>query len=163
MVEPEGVPHVRTSVRGKIVIFFDCFSWRQQPHLRPRRCSKSGRGASPGFPVEVSGVVEPHAAFLKRKPHTQSCLMLRNRKSGYAGANVGHPSLHPSTSSVYLSVCVDYSRRLAATNRDWSSLKAVPSSGIKAVPRQLLLLWREIVTSSPAMVANQSTTSSWLW
>ena len=29
---------------------------------------------------------------LKRKPHTRSCLGLRNRKSGYAGANVGHPS-----------------------------------------------------------------------
>jgi hypothetical protein len=48
-------------------------------------------GASPEFPVEVGGVVELHAAFLKRKPHTRSCLMPRNRKSGYAGANVGHP------------------------------------------------------------------------
>jgi hypothetical protein len=50
------------------------------------------RPTYPGFPVESGGVVELHAAFLKRKPHTRFFLTLRNRKSGYAGANVGHPS-----------------------------------------------------------------------
>jgi hypothetical protein len=48
---------------------------------------------TPGFPVEVGGVVQLYAAFLERKPHTRFCLVLRNRKSGFAGANVGHPAL----------------------------------------------------------------------
>jgi hypothetical protein len=31
--------------------------------------------------------------FPWRKPHTRSCLVLRNRKFRYAGANLGHPAL----------------------------------------------------------------------
>jgi hypothetical protein len=36
----------------------------------------------PGFPVRLGGVNEPHAAFLKRKPHTLPWLGPRSRKSG---------------------------------------------------------------------------------
>jgi hypothetical protein len=42
--------------------------------------------------TNLDGVVELHAAFLKRKPHTRSCLLLRNRKSGYAGARGTRPA-----------------------------------------------------------------------
>jgi hypothetical protein len=38
----------------------------------------------PGFPVEVSGVVELHAPFSNGKAHTWTCPVQRNRKSGYA-------------------------------------------------------------------------------
>jgi len=38
--------------------------------------------ALPRIPVEVSGVDGPHAPFLKRKAHTQSCPVPRGRKSG---------------------------------------------------------------------------------
>jgi hypothetical protein len=48
-----------------------------------------GRPRFPGFPVEVGGFVELHAVFPRRKPHTWYCLMLRNRKSGFAPAYVG--------------------------------------------------------------------------
>jgi hypothetical protein len=36
----------------------------------------------PGFSVRLGGVNEPHAAFLRRKPHTLPWLGLRSRKSG---------------------------------------------------------------------------------
>jgi hypothetical protein len=36
----------------------------------------------PGFPVRLGGVNELHAAFLKRKPHTQRWLAQCSRKSG---------------------------------------------------------------------------------
>jgi hypothetical protein len=49
------------------------------------------RPTYPGFPVDISGVEQLHAAFFERKPHTRSWLVMRSRKSGDAGANVGHP------------------------------------------------------------------------
>jgi hypothetical protein len=49
------------------------------------------RPTYPGFPVEVGGVEQLHAAFFERKPHTRSWLVLRVGNPGNAGANVGHP------------------------------------------------------------------------
>jgi hypothetical protein len=59
----------------------------------------SGQGRSagclfvvlPAAPNTNGGLIEN--LFLIRKPHTRSCLVLRNRKSGYARANLGHPVL----------------------------------------------------------------------
>jgi hypothetical protein len=51
--------------------------------------------ASPGFPVEVSGVEQLHTAFFERKPHTRPWLVLCSRNPGNAGAPVwicGHRS-----------------------------------------------------------------------
>jgi hypothetical protein len=52
----------------------------------------------PGFPVEVGGVEQLHAAFFERKPHTWSWLALRSRKSGQRWCE-GHPygALGPET------------------------------------------------------------------
>jgi hypothetical protein len=40
------------------------------------------RPTYPGFPVEIGGVEQDHAAFFEKKPQTQSWLVLRSRKSG---------------------------------------------------------------------------------
>jgi hypothetical protein len=53
-------------------------------HYRPRY---------PGFPVEVGGVVDLHAAFLTESRTRGFWLVLRNREFGYADANLGHPAL----------------------------------------------------------------------
>jgi hypothetical protein len=46
----------------------------------------------PGFPVEVGGVAELHAAF-REESRTRGCVPKpRNRKSGFAPAYMGHPS-----------------------------------------------------------------------
>jgi hypothetical protein len=43
----------------------------------------------PAVPNTNRGLIEN--LFLLSEPHTRSCLMLRNRKSTYAAANVEHP------------------------------------------------------------------------
>jgi hypothetical protein len=45
----------------------------------------------PGFPVEIGGAEQDHAAFFERKPHTRSWLVLRSRKSGIRWSEHGHP------------------------------------------------------------------------
>ena len=49
------------------------------------------RPTYPGFPVEVGGVEQEHAAFFGRKPHTRTRLVLRSRKSGQHRCEHGAP------------------------------------------------------------------------
>ena len=58
------------------------------------------------------GLIEK--SFLLRKPHTRSCLMLRNRKSRYVEANVGHPSVTQVSLSRGLAQA-----RCDPSGRDW--------------------------------------------
>ena len=56
-----AVPCVRSRVRGTIMIYFQCFP----PGLRrPALRQESMVGLVAGFPVELLGAPEPHAAFL---------------------------------------------------------------------------------------------------
>jgi hypothetical protein len=49
------------------------------------------RPTYPGFPVEIDGVEQHHAAFFERKPHAWSRLVLRSRKSGQRWCEHGAP------------------------------------------------------------------------
>jgi hypothetical protein len=49
------------------------------------------RPTYPGFPVEVGGVEQLHAAFFERKPHTWSWPLPRSRKSGQRWCERGAP------------------------------------------------------------------------
>jgi hypothetical protein len=60
-------------------------------------CRKSNGNPSsssqvPGFPVEVGGVVELHAAFRKESRTRGPVWCCVTGNPGYAGANLGHPS-----------------------------------------------------------------------
>jgi hypothetical protein len=64
-------PHGKTNLSFVIPGFQEWSAEPQIPRLR-----------SPGFPVEIGGVGELHAPFLRRKAHTQPCPAQRGRKSG---------------------------------------------------------------------------------
>src|SRR5271165_2081966 len=49
------------------------------------------RPTYPGFPVEIRGVEQLHAAFFERKPHMRSWLVMRSRKSGQRWCEHGAP------------------------------------------------------------------------
>jgi hypothetical protein len=51
---------------------------------RPKGAPQIPPLRSPGFPVDLGGVVALHAPFPCRKAHTRPCPVQRGRKSGYA-------------------------------------------------------------------------------
>ena len=60
-------PHGKTNLRVVIPGFQE---WSAEPQIPPRHAG-TGRLRSPGFPVEIGGVVRLHAPFLTREAHTQ--------------------------------------------------------------------------------------------
>ena len=95
------MPHVRTSVRGTIMVCFLCFSTTAQPHLCQKvtapissadrvPMAESDHRASPGFPVGLAGSKELHAAFLKES---------RTRGPGWCCVT-GNPGRPPFSSHV---------------------------------------------------------------
>jgi hypothetical protein len=55
--------------------------------------NQSSSSQVPGFPVEVGGVVELHAAFLKESRTRGPVWCSVTGNPGFAGANLGHPAL----------------------------------------------------------------------
>jgi hypothetical protein len=87
---PAGCPILRVFCEGWDTTNLDTDRRVSHPLQRTQRMGHPPiRGAS----CRAKHQPRLNRELVIRKPHTRSCLMLHNRKSGYAGANEGHPPL----------------------------------------------------------------------